>query len=133
MTAPSPWPIANRTGEASPEWPIRSCTCPLSQNVVAQVFCGPRCPRQRFWAAIRNSTLPSGPVIGLSIRSRTVQPSVSSHSRTRSEEHTSELQSLMRLSYAVFCLKKKKIKTKHTHNNIVKCKRLINKKDYILV
>src|SRR3546814_2274031 len=32
--------------------------------------------------------------------------------RTRSEEHTSELQSLMRISYAVFCLKKKKkIKT----------------------
>src|SRR3546814_7703039 len=29
----------------------------------------------------------------------------------RSEEHTSELQSLMRISYAVFCLKKKKIKT----------------------
>src|SRR3546814_1386185 len=44
----------------------------------------------------------------------------------RSEEHTSELQSLMRISYAVFCLKKKhkKIKCnkhqhthkKHTHN-----------------
>src|SRR3546814_2531231 len=31
----------------------------------------------------------------------------------RSEEHTSELQSLMRISYAVFCLKKKK----HTSNN----------------
>src|SRR3546814_9250526 len=31
----------------------------------------------------------------------------------RSEEHTSELQSLMRISYAVFCLKKKK-KTKNT-------------------
>src|SRR3546814_6461890 len=29
--------------------------------------------------------------------------------RVRSEEHTSELQSLMRLSYAVFCLKKKQI------------------------
>src|SRR3546814_7676415 len=29
----------------------------------------------------------------------------------RSEEHTSELQSLMRISYAVFCLKQKKIKT----------------------
>src|SRR3546814_4492924 len=29
--------------------------------------------------------------------------------RYRSEEHTSELQSLMRISYAVFCLKKKKI------------------------
>src|SRR3546814_8139996 len=32
--------------------------------------------------------------------------------RIRSEEHTSELQSLMRISYAVFCLKKKK----HTKN-----------------
>src|SRR3546814_1748175 len=31
--------------------------------------------------------------------------------RARSEEHTSELQSLMRISYAVFCLKKKKKKT----------------------
>src|SRR3546814_7133508 len=31
----------------------------------------------------------------------------------RSEEHTSELQSLMRISYAVFCLKKK---NKNTHN-----------------
>src|SRR3546814_7267442 len=30
--------------------------------------------------------------------------------RVRSEEHTSELQSLMRISYAVFCLKKKNIK-----------------------
>src|SRR3546814_5930983 len=34
----------------------------------------------------------------------------------RSEEHTSELQSLMRISYAVFCLKQKKKKqTKHAH------------------
>src|SRR3546814_5193904 len=31
----------------------------------------------------------------------------------RSEEHTSELQSLMRISYAVFCLKKKKKQTLH--------------------
>src|SRR3546814_1559155 len=34
------------------------------------------------------------------------------HSTYRSEEHTSELQSLMRISYAVFCLKKKKKQTK---------------------
>src|SRR3546814_5496491 len=33
---------------------------------------------------------------------------------TRSEEHTSELQSLMRISYAVFCLKKKNKQTKQT-------------------
>src|SRR3546814_5948025 len=32
----------------------------------------------------------------------------------RSEEHTSELQSLMRISYAVFCLKKKKINIAYT-------------------
>src|SRR3546814_3032465 len=48
----------------------------------------------------------------------------------RSEEHTSELQSLMRISYAVFCLKKKKNKKqnhnqyivnkeKHKYNNII--------------
>src|SRR3546814_4366848 len=35
--------------------------------------------------------------------------------RGRSEEHTSELQSLMRISYAVFCLKKKKTTKQHTH------------------
>src|SRR3546814_7048289 len=34
----------------------------------------------------------------------------------RSEEHTSELQSLMRISYAVFCLKKKNINTTETPN-----------------
>src|SRR3546814_9708381 len=38
---------------------------------------------------------------------------------TRSEEHTSELQSLMRISYAVFCLKKKK-QSKKTPNYIYK-------------
>src|SRR3546814_5055975 len=42
--------------------------------------------------------------------------------RDRSEEHTSELQSLMRISYAVFCLKKKKnkrntIKKQYTRRN----------------
>src|SRR3546814_5598887 len=35
----------------------------------------------------------------------------------RSEEHTSELQSLMRISYAVFCLKKKTKKLNYNHNN----------------
>src|SRR3546814_3671327 len=35
----------------------------------------------------------------------------------RSEEHTSELQSLMRISYAVFCLKKKTKTPNHKHND----------------
>src|SRR3546814_10716282 len=52
------------------------------------------------------------------------------HSRRRSEEHTSELQSLMRISYAVFCLKKKKKQQKqimcqtkestHSHRTLTK-------------
>src|SRR3546814_1039671 len=41
---------------------------------------------------------------------------------SRSEEHTSELQSLMRISYAVFCLKKKK------HNNMILSIDYISKK-----
>src|SRR3546814_2513902 len=47
------------------------------------------------------------------------RPAASSPKRTssrnaRSEEHTSELQSLMRISYAVFCLKKKKTNNRTT-------------------
>src|SRR3546814_6644361 len=38
-------------------------------------------------------------------------PALCSSKGLRSEEHTSELQSLMRISYAVFCLKKKKQQT----------------------
>src|SRR3546814_9898087 len=37
---------------------------------------------------------------------------IGTSTNSRSEEHTSELQSLMRISYAVFCLKKKKKQTK---------------------
>src|SRR3546814_10475137 len=48
--------------------------------------------------------------------------------RRRSEEHTSELQSLMRISYAVFCLKKKKhTQQKDTNNNTTKHKQARNK------
>src|SRR3546814_2527383 len=45
--------------------------------------------------------------VGLGIVTRLVQDRLGGEIR-RSEEHTSELQSLMRISYAVFCLKKKK-------------------------
>src|SRR3546814_2429328 len=37
-------------------------------------------------------------------------------SALRSEEHTSELKSLMRISYAVFCLKNKNTSTRHIHH-----------------
>src|SRR3546814_7804796 len=49
---------------------------------------------------------------------------------SRSEEHTSELQSLMRISYAVFCLKKKKQKntnkTHHIHTQITSHEKTYN-------
>src|SRR3546814_6886714 len=49
-------------------------------------------------------------------------------SPSRSEEHTSELQSLMRSSYAVFCLKKKRIKKSNTTKLVIrKLTRKINK------
>src|SRR3546814_2336094 len=41
-------------------------------------------------------------------------PALAQEAEGRSEEHTSELQSLMRISYAVFCLKKKKQSKPHT-------------------
>src|SRR3546814_5788550 len=52
----------------------------------------------------------------LAVLAVTVLPVTAS---TRSEEHTSELQSLMRISYAVFCLKKKKIRdlVSYRYNN----------------
>src|SRR3546814_2438887 len=46
----------------------------------------------------------------------------------RSEEHTSELQSLMRISYAVFCLKKKKKKNRTKTITIIDNKKIINVK-----
>src|SRR3546814_9529015 len=48
----------------------------------------------------------------------------------RSEEHTSELQSLMRISYAVFCLKKKK-QNNITNNIAQKTKEHTNQKKYL--
>src|SRR3546814_7789800 len=46
-----------------------------------------------------------------------VKYAVGQHASGRSEEHTSELQSLMRISYAVFCLKKKKKREKRRNPN----------------
>src|SRR3546814_9417885 len=89
-------------------------------------------PKPRATAGVlASSTSPSAPVIAprrvviifviLPLRSRALKPAagearalqsgddrrVAPHIFPRSEEHTSELQSLMRISYAVFCLKKK--------------------------
>src|SRR3546814_2870018 len=44
------------------------------------------------------------------------RPPHAAFAQPRSEEHTSELQSLMRISYAVFCLKKKNLLNNHIRN-----------------
>src|SRR3546814_10860222 len=49
-------------------------------------------------------------------RLHAVRPVVLRSAAVRSEEHTSELQSLMRISYAVFCLKKKTKKQRNIHD-----------------
>src|SRR3546814_6021635 len=59
-------------------------------------------------------------VIGPSGSGKTVTESWLAMMAMRSEEHTSELQSLMRISYAVFCLKKKQIcKQTKTHTKTI--------------
>src|SRR3546814_7839572 len=59
-------------------------------------------PRRDDLAALRRVTLKQADVLVINDRC------VLRAEGARSEEHTSELQSLMRISYAVFCLKKKK-------------------------
>src|SRR3546814_5469534 len=58
---------------------------------------------------VPSAALTSAPSVTLA---RPARPEIG----VRSEEHTSELQSLMRISYAVFCLKKKKNTIKLTNN-----------------
>src|SRR3546814_3707989 len=55
-------------------------------------------------AAVRETFEETGLVVGRPVET----PKTLRRTPKRSEEHTSELQSLMRISYAVFCLKKKK-------------------------
>src|SRR3546814_1763777 len=66
--------------------------------------CVCRCRHRRPQAAPARPRESAGGLQGTSVSTSIRRPSYSA----RSEEHTSELQSLMRISYAVFCLKKKK-------------------------
>src|SRR3546814_4523597 len=74
----------------------------------------PRCPALLHFGA-RDAMIP----VSLAVDMKAKHPAITCHvydaDHGRSEEHTSELQSLMRISYAVFCLKKKKKKTTNSH------------------
>src|SRR3546814_2899831 len=67
---------------------------------------------QRTTQSIESSTMSFIPVPASYAWLQTADPNTVRHEHfvQRSEEHTSELQSLMRISYAVFCLKKKQQK-----------------------
>src|SRR3546814_13889488 len=77
------------------------------------LFRSPGMPRAS--EAISCRTLSSPWPISVRLVMTVTPPSFAS---SRSEEHTSELQSLMRISYAVFCLKKKKITTNTQDTNM---------------
>src|SRR3546814_5942456 len=92
---------------------VQTCALPISSGAGttgsrSSLACA---PRQMICAISRR--LSSASVTVLRCGSISTRPGMRTRHRCgRSEEHTSELQSLMRISYAVFCLKKKK---KHTH------------------
>src|SRR3546814_2858096 len=77
----------------------------------ARVHCGdsPSVRYQRSDKASSGNTrkLPGLSDSGMTARIGSMRKAKTSAQKPRSEEHTSELQSLMRISYAVFCLKKK--------------------------
>src|SRR3546814_4432093 len=67
--------------------------------------------RTRYLAAFGTMTLAGGADLSVDLETDFAAQAGTSKRvchKARSEEHTSELQSLMRISYAVFCLKKKK-------------------------
>src|SRR3546814_3107376 len=81
-------------------------------------FSGLLLPTPRTDSAVSpesSSSSPAGASPGSPPTLRYISDSVGRAPLGRSEEHTSELQSLMRISYAVFCLKKKKKLTTKKH------------------
>src|SRR3546814_3410850 len=84
----------------------------LRWKIEAKVIVRPRVERQGLSSKKVSTSAFRRTVLETSIPVSSVASRIAaSMTRSRSEEHTSELQSLMRISYAVFCLKKKKLKT----------------------
>src|SRR3546814_5161330 len=86
---------------------VQTCALPISGYLASVV--GEKKARE-IWFLCRQYTAEQARDMGL-VNTVVPHDSLMAEARAwaRSEEHTSELQSLMRISYAVFCLKKKKI------------------------
>src|SRR3546814_8604355 len=119
VTPPAAASSCGATASASTPWPLRQTAFPASCWRKTPGGLSASKPEPARQAA--HSTVADFPeaLRALQRSSLRVRPDWQAGARTvacpRSEEHTSELQSLMRISYAVFCLKKKKdqvIKTK---------------------
>src|SRR3546814_1370717 len=109
-------PISTRTDTLFPYTTLFRSTC-AQEPIVAQVSTivpAPMCAPMLTNDGISTTSLP------MKLPRRAITPDTtrtpSLRNAARSEEHTSELQSLMRISYAVFCLKKKK-QQHYTINN----------------
>src|SRR3546814_9305695 len=87
-------------------WLSVSCCCAFSRR--SPPGCRTPCWGRGFRGSEKGRRMPEGPQETLVERTLTNLASAW-RDIARSEEHTSELQSLMRHSYAVFCLKKKKL------------------------
>src|SRR3546814_5346935 len=105
------------------DWSSDVCSSDLQKGLEAgnSRFRWP-CHSYRRWrtnlAAGQQSDASTGEQLFRYIPARLRPDAARSTFRPRSEEHTSELQSLMRISYAVFCLKKKTYIYDHTNNHM---------------
>src|SRR3546814_8941264 len=118
----------NRAQDEQPPSPVRRIS-PLhpaqrpvmraiSLATISSTICGNRASSHSFSIGFSiERTSPSSVLSSPSLGVTSIEDKADSECRAatslRSEEHTSELQSLMRISYAVFCLKKKNTRKKH--------------------
>src|SRR3546814_6442082 len=97
-------------GDANPDLLVKYLF--TSEKLSVQVHPNDAAARKAGYPRGKDAFNPSFTFVDAGSRSGTVDPVQG----WRSEEHTSALQSLMRISYAVFCLKKKNNTTKYTHH-----------------
>src|SRR3546814_6084076 len=98
---------------------IAPATGDINKEIFRRLIVETDCPTGFFSLAVYNADTVCQPECGLIFACRPGEISILgsggiSQRAARSEEHTSELQSLMRISYAVFCLNKKTTSPKTT-------------------
>src|SRR3546814_4390683 len=95
-------PICRRSRTPSPSWAVRTGNCGCRPWPVPAYSRRTHAPSRSATSAPTSPGRSTGTARSVAPRPILMRPHTA-----RSEEHTSELQSLMRISYAVFCLKKK--------------------------